>query len=237
VGQEVDISLFHTGVYQASFDASGAAAMGDGYEEWRQNPPGEDPERRKRRLELIAETQAAIRRLSDFYMEMAPNPIAGHYVTKDDRRLIFNAMHSDRYWPTFCAAIGRDDLAEDARYNTLEGRAEHNTELRAMFTEVFRSRTLQEWIPRLHGLPFSPLQNLSEVIKDPQAIANDVFPYTDHPVHGRQRVIASPVNLSETPATIRTAAPEFSQHTEEILLEAGYGWEDIASLKEQGAIA
>jgi crotonobetainyl-CoA:carnitine CoA-transferase CaiB-like acyl-CoA transferase len=48
--------------------------------------------------------------------------------------------------------------------------------------------------------------------------------------------IASPVNLSETPAAMRRPAPEFSQHTEEVLLEMGYAWEDIARLKEQGII-
>jgi crotonobetainyl-CoA:carnitine CoA-transferase CaiB-like acyl-CoA transferase len=43
--------------------------------------------------------------------------------------------------------------------------------------------------------------------------------------------------MSETPATYRLPAPEFSQHTEEILLEIGYSWEDIAVLKQNGAVA
>ena len=32
-------------------------------------------------------------------------------------------------------------------------------------------------------------------------------------------------------------APEFGQHTEEMLLELGYDWERIAALREGGAIA
>ena len=43
--------------------------------------------------------------------------------------------------------------------------------------------------------------------------------------------VTSPVNLSETPGTIRTPAPEFGQHTEEVLLEAGYTWEEIEGLR------
>jgi crotonobetainyl-CoA:carnitine CoA-transferase CaiB-like acyl-CoA transferase len=50
-------------------------------------------------------------------------------------------------------------------------------------------------------------------------------------------VVANPIRLSKTPATIRMPAPEFGQHTEEILLEYGYTWEDISHLREQGIIA
>jgi len=48
--------------------------------------------------------------------------------------------------------------------------------------------------------------------------------------------MASPLNLSKTPATIREPAPEFGQHTEEILLEAGFEWEEIEKFKEEGVI-
>jgi crotonobetainyl-CoA:carnitine CoA-transferase CaiB-like acyl-CoA transferase len=59
----------------------------------------------------------------------------------------------------------------------------------------------------------------------------------DHPTYGPMKVIANPVNLSETPAIYRLPSPEFSQHTEEILLELDYSWDDIARLKEEGTIA
>jgi len=86
-------------------------------------------------------------------------------------------------------------------------------------------------------LPWSPQQNLPEVISDPQARANDFFVPFDHPTHGRIEVIANPITLSKTPATIRMPAPEFGQHTEEVLLEYGYTWEDIEQFKQQGVIA
>jgi crotonobetainyl-CoA:carnitine CoA-transferase CaiB-like acyl-CoA transferase len=55
--------------------------------------------------------------------------------------------------------------------------------------------------------------------------------------YGRIEVLANHIRMSETTATIRLPAPEFSQHTEEILLELDYNWEDIAQLKQQGIIA
>ena len=59
----------------------------------------------------------------------------------------------------------------------------------------------------------------------------------DHPTYGRLEAVANPVMLSETPATIRMPAPEVGQHTEEVLLEYGYTWEDIAQFKDKGIIA
>jgi len=48
--------------------------------------------------------------------------------------------------------------------------------------------------------------------------------------------VSSPVQFDEQVPTLR-AAPDMGQHTEEVLLAAGYSWEDLASLKESGAIS
>ncbi len=105
--------------------------------------------------------------------------------------------------------------------------------------ESFESKTLNEWKPRLSeaAIPYAPQQTISEVINDPQARANDYFVPFEHPGYGRIEVVANPIKLSETPATIRLPAPEFSQHTEEILFDIGYTWQDITQLKQQQVIA
>ena len=63
--------------------------------------------------------------------------------------------------------------------------------------------------------------------------ANDFF--TEVPYTG-MKVISSPVKFNRNPASIRTPAPELGQHTEEVLLELGYSWNDISKLKKQGVI-
>ena len=55
-------------------------------------------------------------------------------------------------------------------------------------------------------------------------------------VWGKTKVVGFPWMFSETPASWRREAPEFSQHTEEILMELGYTWDDIAKLKDEGVI-
>jgi crotonobetainyl-CoA:carnitine CoA-transferase CaiB-like acyl-CoA transferase len=130
-------------------------------------------------------------------------------------------------------------LEHDPRFASHELRTENRLALYEIVKRISLSKTLEEWKQCLSeaGIPFAPRQKLSEVINDPQAKANDYFVPFDHPTYGRIEVITNPIHLSETPATIRIPAPEFSQHTEEILLALGYTWADIAQFKEQGVIA
>ncbi len=227
VGQEVDVSLFHTGLYQISFDVSAALITGMDFADWQDQPP----------VELQQQALAAIAQIMATYSGKATSPITGRYMTKDMRSLIFVILQPDRYWVEFCRAVGREDLAENPKYNTVEGRAEDVTELRQIFTEIFLTKTLDEWRPLLDGIPYAPNQSLKEAINDPQARASGCFVSYDHPQRGRIEQLANPVMMSKTPATVRMPAPEFGQHTEEVLLEYGFTWEDIARFKEDSAIA
>jgi crotonobetainyl-CoA:carnitine CoA-transferase CaiB-like acyl-CoA transferase len=208
VGQEIDLSLFHIGIYQNSFDIAGALVTGQDCDEWRQMFRGDNP-----------------------------NPLSVAYQTKDGRTLIFVMLQPDRWWSRFCQAIEREDLEHDPRFNSFEARKENNAALIHILDEVFTTKTLYEWKPLLAGIPYAPSQNYIEVINDPQARDNDFFVPFDHPNYGRIEVVANPIKLSENPATIRLPAPEFGQHTEEVLLEYGYTWEDIEQFKKQRVIA
>lgn len=104
--------------------------------------------------------------------------------------------------------------------------------------DAFDKRTLEEWKVRLadYGLIYSIIQTPLEVIDDPQARANEFFSKFDHPSYGPIELVAAPIKLSETPGSFRTPAPEFGQHTEEILLDLGYTWNEIGDLKDKKVI-
>jgi len=108
-----------------------------------------------------------------------------------------------------------------------------------LLEEVFRKRTLAEWKERFDQLDllWSPIQTPKEVLDDPQVIENEVIVPFEHPEFGSIKVMTNPVKLSQAPATIRRRAPEFGEHTEEVLLELGYSWEDIEQFRESGVIA
>ena len=83
---------------------------------------------------------------------------------------------------------------------------------------------------------YTPLYECNEVASDPQVIANDYIIEADHPTMGKVKLVNFPIQFSKTPAQPRSAAPECGQHTEEVLLENGYTWEQIAELKSQELI-
>jgi crotonobetainyl-CoA:carnitine CoA-transferase CaiB-like acyl-CoA transferase len=241
LGQQVDLSLFNVGVYQLSFDMAGFLTTGTDFREMVMKmveDEGDTP-RMQLRAQLLAEAETAMARLREFFLENITTPLSTPYRTRDGRDFHINILQPDRYYPRICRAIGRDDLIDDPRFATHEPRMENGPELYRIMRDAFLTKTLDEWRPILtrEEIPWAPQQTIREVVNDPQARANDFFVPFDHPTHGRMEVVANPVKLSETPSTVRLPAPEFSQHTEAVLLEAGYSWEDIARFKEKGIIA
>jgi crotonobetainyl-CoA:carnitine CoA-transferase CaiB-like acyl-CoA transferase len=168
----------------------------------------------------------------------AGNPIYNHYRAKDDKWFILAHLQPDRYWPNVCRALGMPQLENDPRFNSIEARGENAKELIASMDKKFATKTRDRWFElfKREGLIYSPIQTPTEVINDPQALANSYVTWFDHPVLGRTKMVGFPWDFSQTPASIKREAPEFGQHTEEILLELGYSWNDIAQLKDEKVI-
>jgi crotonobetainyl-CoA:carnitine CoA-transferase CaiB-like acyl-CoA transferase len=207
IGQEVDTSIFNTGIFVNSHDVGAALVTGQD----RQNANRQD----------------------------LANVLLGSYKTRDGRWLRIAINQPDRYWSRVCQAIGRNDLENDPRFASFNSRIENHNALFTILEEMFLTRTLDEWkvILTEAGLPWAPVASLPEVVSDPQARANDFFTSYDHPTYGHMEIVANPIKLNKTSVVVNRPAPEFGQHTEEILQEYGYSWEDIAQFKEQGVIA
>ena len=168
----------------------------------------------------------------------AGNPIYNHYRCQDGKWLAIAHLQPDRYWPNVCRALGIQRLEHDPRFNSIEARSRNAKELIAILDEKFATMSRDAWLSMLkrEGCISTPVQSPLEVSNDPQALANDYFIYAEHPVWGKTKLVGFPWSFSETPASWRREAPEFGQHTEEILLETGYTWDDIAKLKAEAVI-
>lgn len=165
------------------------------------------------------------------------NPLWNFYRCKDGRWISLGMLRSDRYWSNFCKAIGKPELDKDPRFIDMNARRENCVELIKILDEFFGALTIEEAEKVLSGYDFiySRIQSPEEVVKDPQALANDFFADLHHPTV-KMQTIATPVKFIQNPAEIKWSAPEIGQNTEELLLELGYTWEDIARFKEQGVI-
>jgi crotonobetainyl-CoA:carnitine CoA-transferase CaiB-like acyl-CoA transferase len=169
------------------------------------------------------------------------NPLTNHYRCGDDKWLLFAEIQADRFWPEFCRALGLDELIDDERFATaMGGRREHAEELIDILDRTLATKPRDEWLTIFEEqrVPFaySPVHDYDDVLADRQVLDNDYVVDFDHPAAGNVQVMGYPVRFSENPASIIREAPEFGQHTEEVLRELGYSWEDIASLREQRVV-
>jgi formyl-CoA transferase len=144
----------------------------------------------------------------------------------------------DRYWPRFCQALGRPDLAADPALATRELRAERLPELYDQLDPEFLKRTRDEWLKIFTegGLMFSRVQRFQEVLQDPQAAANGYIVDVDHPHLGQVRLPGYPISFGKDAVSPYQPAPSLGQHTDEVLASLGFGPDEIASFRERNVV-
>ena len=185
------------------------------------------------RLLLGIETSRSSRR-------RAHNPLWNQYQCKDGQWFCLAMIQSDRYWQTFCEALGLEEMAKDERFLDMDKRGEHCEELIAILDKVFGSKTYEEVEKSFQQggeIIYQKIQTFTDLIQDPQVLANEYIADFAHPVLGNVKLLDCPIKYARTPGTLRLPAPEFGQHTEEVLTEIlGYNWDQITELKDEEII-
>ncbi|MFL6055213.1 MAG: CaiB/BaiF CoA transferase family protein [Actinoallomurus sp.] len=148
------------------------------------------------------------------------------------------AVGNDGLWRRFAAAVGRGDLAEDPRFATNKDRVAHREELVALIEEALAARTSAEWAEVLTeaGVPSGPINTVPEALAHPQVLAREMVVEVEHPQVGPLSMLGSPVKLSAQPPAVRSAPPRLGEHTDEVLAELGLSPEEIAAMRDEGAI-
>lgn len=168
----------------------------------------------------------------------AGNPLYNHYRCKDDKWIVIAHLDPNRYWGKICKVTGIEKLQDDPRFNSIEARGNNAKELVAILDERFALKTRDEWMKILkeEGCICTPIQSPLEVSNDSQALANNYFIDVQHPEWGKIQMVGFPWYFSETPAQWRRKAPDFGEHSEEVLSEIGYSTEDIAGFRKEDII-
>ena len=159
-----------------------------------------------------------------------------NYACADGRHIAI-AAQDQHYYEKLCAALGEPGLATDERFASPWGRATNKDALVAELDRVFRSRPMEDWLEPLAeaGVPHAPVLDYAGMAAHPQYWENGYLVEIETPHLGTMRVPGAPVHMSATPPRVDSAGPVLGQHTEELLLLAGYSWDGIEALKECGA--
>ncbi|MEE2664964.1 MAG: CoA transferase [Myxococcota bacterium] len=165
------------------------------------------------------------------------NPLVNNYQTGDGRWLQLIMLQADRDWPDFCEHIDRADLIEDPRFASMALRRENTADCVRVLEEVFAKRPLAEWRERFETLrgAWTAVQTPREVHDDPQVVANDFLGEVAAADGSSFKLVSNPIQYDEEPYSLEPA-PEHGQNTEEVLLDLGLSWDQIAAHRESRAI-
>jgi crotonobetainyl-CoA:carnitine CoA-transferase CaiB-like acyl-CoA transferase len=165
----------------------------------------------------------------------APNALANQYRCRDGRWFMM-AMHNElKQWGAFVSAIGRPQLAEDARFAGKDDRKLNASALTAILDEVFAKRDLSDWREILDaaGVTFGAVQTVNEASSDAQfQQIGALVPFAD----GKGLTVSSPFHLDGETKVAPRRAPSVGQHTDAILQAAGYAPDDIDRLRKLGIL-
>jgi formyl-CoA transferase len=165
------------------------------------------------------------------------SPVVNSYRTADRRWIYLVCLQADRYWTELCEVIGRDDLATDERFTDIHARAANAEACIRELDATFAKRTFAEWRDTLADFSgvWAPALRPIELRAHPQVQANGYLAPGSNSA-GRPYVVPAPPAQFGGPITPAGPAPELGQHTEEVLLELGRSWDDIAQLHASGAL-
>lgn len=205
----VDVSLFGVGMWAASYGINHSLLLG-----------------------------AAVPRVPLMSSGSPRNPLSGGpYRTKDGRFIQMGMLQPGKYWPEVLGRLGRQDLVDDERFDTAEKLMDNADLASAELAAVIAAITLDEWREAMQGAQgqWAVIQNYLEAGNDPQARDNGyIRTVTDH--HGVEReLVANPVQFDESAPDI-VRAPQFAEHTDEILRELGFDDDEVIALKIAGAV-
>ena len=146
---------------------------------------------------------------------------------------------NDNLFPRFCAILGRDDLVEDPRFDSVAQRLRHRAELERLVEALTARQPRAHWLAQCEaaGVPAGPINTVPEALDDPHVHARGMVQELAHPDAGRVKGLGNPVKLSATPPAMRKAAPRLGEDTDAILAELGLDSPAIAALRAKGVVA
>lgn len=135
-------------------------------------------------------------------------------------------------------ALGRPDIAEDARFKDIKTRGQHRPALNELIAECTKEKPSAYWIDVFNkeGVPCGYIKNVKETMEDPQVVHLGMAKKLQHPKLGEISVVNQAVIMSRSKRDVFTAAPDRGEHNHEVYAEFGISADRVDALAKTGAI-
>jgi formyl-CoA transferase len=145
------------------------------------------------------------------------------FLDADAKGFVVHLSSPTKFWRGLTEVVGHPEWQDDARFKTKRDRQENYRMLHELLQAIFRKAPRDAWLKKLeaHDVPSAPIYTLEDVFADPQVVHLGLKREVPHKKLGRVSLVGGGVNLSETPAEIAACAPDYGQHTDEILARIG----------------
>ena len=135
-------------------------------------------------------------------------------------------------------ALGRPEIAEDARFKDIKTRGQHRPALNELIAECTKEKPSAYWIDVFNkeGVPCGYIKNVKETMEDPQVVHLGMAKKLQHPKLGEISVVNQAVIMSRSKRDVFTAAPDRGEHNQEVYAEFGISADRVNALAKAGAI-
>ena len=146
---------------------------------------------------------------------------------------------NNKLWQLLCGILERPDLLQKVEYQTIAGRLGQREQLIQELEKSFALKSADEWIDLLleHGIPAGPILDYPQAFESEHGRHRQMRIEIDHPLEGKVPNIGFAVKMQGTPQEVRRHPPLLGEHTQEVLMQAGFTPDEIKALEEQGAFA
>ncbi len=141
-------------------------------------------------------------------------------------------------WIRLCKLLSHPEWLEDPDFKTEKLRVTNRQKLTDLLEIEFVKNTVHYWVTTLNtaGVPAGPVYDVPEVFEDEQVKHLGVVATLPNVYDKDMHYITQPMVLSRTPASVKTGAPGWGEHTDEVLEEIGFDADQIKAFHEKGVV-